>query len=160
MDIRGLPFGRLSTVSQDNVHGQSTDLIPTPPAMKSSFLMDKGSTLGGGHVKLPPTLMNRGFFNNSFSLCHSHAAGGLPGDRWIASSKYSFSSKSRGVEVMVKPPACGTFGVWTSSHCPGRNYIGEISFWLDNPWYMRPLALIGLESLVVKGLKRSKRTLA
>lgn len=57
----------------------------------------------------------------------NHAAGGLPGEYWIARPKYGLLfSRSLGVDVIVKPPAWGIPGMWTSSHWPGRNYTVEV----------------------------------
>lgn len=101
------------------------------------------STPGGGHTKLPPTRTRTSFPRISDSGRQSHAAGGLD-DFWIASSRYAgevcedalgglsrlggwdFRSASRGVEVMVKPPARGKEGMCTSSHWPARNCAVEM----------------------------------
>ena len=41
-----------------------------------------------------------------WEMLTNHAAGGLPGDFWIASSRYgSLCSRSSGVDVIVNPPA-------------------------------------------------------
>lgn len=57
----------------------------------------------------------------------SQAAAGLIGDFWIASSRYGYGcdgevERREGGDVMVKPPAFGMPGTWTSSHWPGKNY--------------------------------------
>lgn len=107
-------------------HG-NTYLIPTPPAMNTTRLILFASMPGGGHTKLPPTRTLISFPWMSSTGCHNHAAGGLSGLFWIASSKYGACSgsacgnASRGLEVMVKPPAFSTPGTKTSSHWPGRN---------------------------------------
>ena len=61
-----------------------------------------------------------------WEMLTNHAAGGLPGDFWIASSRYGLiCSRSSGVDVIVNPPAWGILGMWTSSHWPGRNCTVE-----------------------------------
>lgn len=105
----------------------TTYLMPTPPAMKMARLIFFTSRPGGGQTKLPPTLTLISFPCISSVGCHSHAAGGLSGLFWTASSKKGVCSKSvcgsasRGEDVMVKPPAFSMSGTKTSSHWPGRN---------------------------------------
>ena len=110
--------------------------MPTPPATKTTLCMLTTFTPGGGHTKLPPTLTLSSVPRISSSGRQSHAAGGLDGDFWIASSRYAGEadgeegdrveevdgrSASWGVDVMVKPPAWGREGMCTSSHWPARN---------------------------------------
>lgn len=67
---------------------ESTYLIPTPPAMKTS--LETGSCCercGGGQTKLPPTRTKRGLFKISLVGRQSQAAGGFLGLCWIASSR-------------------------------------------------------------------------
>lgn len=91
---------------------------------------------GGGQTKLPPTRTRSSVPRISASGRQSQAAGGLD-VFWIASSRYAgevgggaedvdgrvfefggfdVGSASRGVEVIVKPPARGSEGICTSSH--------------------------------------------
>jgi len=59
---------------------------------------------------------------------HSHAAWGLSGDFWIASSKYGVweVEEDEGGDVIVKPPAPGVPGTYVSSHCPARTFDEEV----------------------------------
>ena len=59
-------------------------------------------------------------------LTHQAAAGLVCADL-TASSRYGVGSwRSLGIEVIVKPPASGILGMWTSNHWPGRNYTAEV----------------------------------
>lgn len=128
--------------------GRVSYLIPTPPAMKTTFFISWRSTPVGGQTKLPPTRILISLPSISFFGFQSHAAGGLAGDSWTASSTYGArlceillvdmpvsslsvidpaggsgdgkSWASVGVEVIVNPPAWEIDGMWTSSHWPGR----------------------------------------
>ncbi len=92
-------------------------------------------------MNLPPTLTCSAFPRSLESGRHKYAAGGLE-ESWIANSMYgcaeacceseyggAVNGESGGLgettaveggEVMVNPHACGTEGMWTSSHWPGR----------------------------------------
>lgn len=137
-------------------HGQAnskrmTYLMPTPPAIKTTFLTLWTSTPVGGQTKLPPTRILISLPRISSFGLHSHAAGGLEGESWTASSTYGgrpcegkdgvsgssptsdsagetsgtgSSWASAGVEVIVNPPAWAMEGMWTSSHWPGRKANG------------------------------------
>ena len=119
----------------------NTHFMPTPPATKTILCTVVISTPGGGHTKLPPTRTRSSVPRISSEGLKSHAAGGLD-VFWIASSRYAgemggvaenedwefpgfvgcdVGSASRGVEVMVNPPAWGREGMCTSSHWPARN---------------------------------------
>ena len=123
-----------------------THFMPTPPATKMILCTVVVSSPGGGQTKLPPTRTRSSVPRISSSGRQSHAAGGLD-VFWTASSRYAeeigedaadrsgevsgfrgcnVGSASRGVEVMVKPPAWGRDGMCTSSHWPARNCAVEI----------------------------------
>lgn len=91
-------------------------------------------------MKLPPTRTCSSWPIISFFGRQSHAAGALEGECCTASSIHgaepetssdrdpgAFSCRCglrlafHGGEVIVKPPARETPGMWTSSHWPGRN---------------------------------------
>ena len=55
-------------------------LIPTPPVTKTNLPMLATSIPGGGHTKLPPTLISSSDFKILDACCQSHAAGGFPGE--------------------------------------------------------------------------------
>lgn len=105
-------------------------LMPTPPAIKTTFLILWVSIPVGGQTKLPPTRMLSSLPRISSFGFQSHAADGFAGESWTASSTYgarpcdvadgsAFSPSSgsvwgsgngsncasAGVEVMVNPPA-------------------------------------------------------
>ena len=115
-------------------------LMPTPPAIKITRWISSRFAPGGGHTKLPPTRTCNSFPRTSSDGRQSHAAGGLDGDSWTASSRNGewswlgsgsddWGRASLGVEVIVNPPAFVRPGTWTSSHCPGRNFTGPFSSW-------------------------------
>lgn len=86
--------------------------MPTPPATKTTFLTSFSSS-GGGQIKDPPTRTWSSLPRILSSGCQSHAAGGLRGDFWMASSRWGFVEfwlRREGEEVIVKPPAFGTEG--------------------------------------------------
>lgn len=131
---------------------EKTHLIPTPPAIKTTFRIRSRSIPDGGQTKLPPTLIPNSAPKISSLGLQSHALAGFFGASCTASSTYGGrpcastggrpgSSKesnnsagscpgmgstlaSAGVEVMLKPPALGMDGIWTSSHWPGRKVSG------------------------------------
>ena len=88
-------------------------------------------------MKLPPTLTLSVVPRISSRGRQSHAAAWFLGDLWTASSTYGggdgdeVGEESRGaaaeaealdgVDVIVKPPAFGTEGMYVSTHWPGRN---------------------------------------
>lgn len=96
-----------------------TYLMPTPPAMRTRRSMLFASILGGGHVKLPPTLTTSCVPKIVSVGCQSHRAGGFL-LFWIASSRkgaeWVVGLASLGVDVMVKPPADRKPGMNVSSH--------------------------------------------
>ena len=97
----------------------TTYLMPTPPAMRTRRFMLFVSGLGGGQVKLPPTLTTSCVPIIVSSDCQSHRAGGFL-LFWMASSRngaeWVVGLASLGVDVMVKPPAERKPGMNVSSH--------------------------------------------
>ena len=63
-------------------------LIPTPPAMKSTFLVSPRLIPDGGQTKLPPMRMLSSCPWISSLGLQSHALAGLDGACWTASSTY------------------------------------------------------------------------
>ena len=69
-------------------------LMPTPPAMKRTFLIFENSLCdirGGGYVNAPPMRRDKGALRISDSLRQRKAAGGFDGDFCMASSRYGSS---------------------------------------------------------------------
>lgn len=154
MEMRGLCACQVFAFSSFMVRptvNEMTYLMPTPPAIKTTLLILWTSTPVGGQTKLPPTRTLISLPRISSSGLHSHAAGGLEGESWTASSTYGgrpcegidgvsgssptsdcagetsgtgSSWASAGVEVIVNPPAWAMEGIWTSSHWPGRKANG------------------------------------
>lgn len=78
MDIRGLiviyhQYGQHLSV----VRACRTHLMPTPPAINTTFLILSRSIYGGGQTKLPPTLIINSVPSIFFCFCQSQAAGGF-----------------------------------------------------------------------------------
>lgn len=61
-------------------------LIPTPPAIKTTFLIVCVSIPLGGQTKLPPTRILIPLPRISSFGFQSHAAGGFDGESWTANS--------------------------------------------------------------------------
>lgn len=57
-----------------------TYFIPTPPAINTTLSMVARSIPSGGQKKLPPTLIINSEWSIFEACCHSHAAGGFPGE--------------------------------------------------------------------------------
>lgn len=79
MEIRGLWFC-IEISDAICLRENFAHLIPTPPATNTTLLILHMTGLGGGHVKLPPTLILSVERKISSSGRHSQAAAGFPGD--------------------------------------------------------------------------------